>query len=427
MERESVRRRRRSLEYIMTKWNVLCPTCCVLAALLFLGQVKKVTLKDGTTFRGKVTETKNTYQIELRPGASVTVAKADVASVEDATTPAEEYRRRLAKIDPKDADERVKLGRWALDRGLLEIARKELTAALALEKNHEVASLLLRQVEARIAARRPQTRPTDAKGPDKGPIAVGGAPIAPEWLVTEDEIYRIRLEELRRTDRVRVRFRNNLINRFIEMMRGRGDFRIPGHADRFRGWPPVRQALYILDNVDRDDVSFKDDIRIGSDPRFMVDFRSRIWPIVAARCASAECHGGQKPEGKLRLFNVAARNDRIDYTNFLILDSYVSQKGEMINRDRTEASLLLQYGLPPEQAQHRHPKVKSTPPAYTSRNAANYRRVLEWIESLKGPPHPEYRVKLRIPWAPKGQGILLPDAEPGSTQPATQPADDLPI
>jgi len=321
----------------------------------------------------------------------------------------------------------VKLGQWALDAGLLDIAKKELTEALALKKDHEVAALLLRQVEARIAARGPKTRPTVGKGPATGTEVIGGVAVDPKWLVTDNEIYRIRLEELRRSDRVRLRFHNNLINRYIKSMRGRGDFAMPGYADRFRGLPPVRQALYILDTIDRDNVSFKDDIRIRSDPRFMIDFRSRVWPIVATHCATVECHGGQKPEGKLRLFNVAAKNDKIDYTNFLILDSFVSQKGQMIDRDRKEDSLLLQYGLPPEQAKYRHPKVKNMRPAYTSRDAANYRRVLEWIESLKGPPRPEYRVKLRLPWAPKGQGILLPDREPSSTQPATQPADDLPI
>ncbi len=179
---------------------------------------------------------------------------------------------------------------------------------------------------------------------------------------------------------------------------------------------PVEQALYILDKIDRNNESVKNDILIKSDPRFMVDFRRRIWPIIATYCATASCHGGDKPMGGLRLFNIPGKNEKIDYMNFLILDRAYHHR-EMIDRDHKEMSLLLQFGLPAEQAQYRHPiEIKI---AYATRRARNYRRVLEWIESLKGPPHPDYRVGFRIPWAPKDRGLQVP----GLTSPATQPAD----
>jgi hypothetical protein len=154
----------------------------------------------------------------------------------------------------------------------------------------------------------------------------------------------------------------------------------------------------------------------------MTDFRSRIWPMLASHCAQPSCHGGPNAGGDLRVLNVQTRNERVDYTNFLILDSYTHGGRKMINRDRPEDSILLQYGLPPEQAEIRHPSpLKQT--MFRDRRQRNYRQVIEWIRSLDGPPHPGYGVKLRVPWARQRSGSSLPDPKT-TTQPKTLPPTD---
>jgi hypothetical protein len=375
-----------------------------------LGQTKRINLKSGASIQGVVSESEGKYQIETRFGV-VTVEKDKVLSIEDVVTPEEDYQRRLASIDPNNAEDHYGIARWAFDNGHMEIARKELSAALKLNKDYELAALLLRRVEAKLAVEAPTTRRAET-APGGGPLPGQGAWNA-DWLVTDEEAYRIRLEELRATDRVRVQFRQDVLNRFLNMMQGRYEFREPRFADTFRAWPPVTQVLYIVDKVDRNDVAIKNDITIMNDPQFMRDFRSRVWPVIASSCGSAGCHGGAKPVGGFRLLSVVGKSDKVHYTNFLILDDYVSGGRKMIDRDNPDQSLMLQFGLPEDLAQQKHPgKIHVT---FTSRRDANYRRVLDWIDALNGPPHPEYRVKLRVPWAV--QGPSAPE-----TQPATAPA-----
>ncbi len=403
----------------MLRSNVLRLVCCLLIAALALGQTKKrITLKTGGVLEGTVKEVDGQYEVVTRHGL-VKVAKDQVASIEPLITPEDEYRKRLEQIDPTKAEDHFKLGEWALGQGLLKNARKELKTALELNKDYDEAALLLREVEAKIKLADARRRPSGPL-PTTLPTLPGGLKFDPKWLVTEEEIYRIRLEELRGTDRVRVSFRGKLIERFINIMQGRRDFERPRFANEFRAYPPVAKAIYILDNVPREQVGITEDILIKSDPAFMVDFRSRIWPILATRCATTDCHGGKKPAGRLRLFKVAGKNVQVDYTNFMILESYVSHGRKLIDRDHKDLSLLLQYGLPPEQAKYNHPRKRRRSP-YRSRNSRNYRLMLAWIRSLAGPPSPDYRVKLRIPWAPKGGRVSLPDAPP-ATQPTTGPS-----
>ncbi len=86
----------------------------------------------------------------------------------------------------------------------------------------------------------------------------------------------------------------------------------------------------------------------------------------------------------------------MDYTNFLILDSFHTKRGlQMIRRDEPKDSLLLQFCLPDNQAKHRHPKEINS--AFSSRNAAGYKRTMDWILSLKRPLHPNYNIKSNPP------------------------------
>ena len=326
----------------------------------------------------------------------------------------DEYQQRLSKIDAQNPQDHYDLANWAFGKGMLKIARKELKDALSIKDDYEMASLLLRQVEAKLEA-----AGESGDEEDQGMIAGN---VDPNWLLKQQEIYRIRLAELRPTDRVSVNLRNKLVERFIDLMNGQGDFKTVGFDRTFRTWSGVQKVLYILDHVNRDAFEIKDDIEIRTDPEFMMEFRSHVWPIVSSFCGSPHCHGGDKPVGGLRLFTIAGRRDAVDYTNYLILDSYAKGGRKMINRDHIEDSLLLQFGLPYEQARFHHPELPAAArPPYPDRGSANYRRVTAWIESLNGPPHPDYRVELRTPWSPKESPLILTSQESAASQPTTAP------
>jgi hypothetical protein len=392
--------------------------CCAAIATFAVGQNKVVTLTNGSQVEGQVTRTNGQYEVRL-PSGIVTVFPADqVVSIEDAERPEDEFEKRKAEIDPKSPDDHYRLAQWAFDREMYTAAREELKTALALKPDYERAQLLLRQVEARLQA---QTQPSAVTRPTgQGPAGLG-PDMRASWLVDQEDIYRIRRAELRGDDRVVIKYRNDVIERFIRRMEGYAEFEQENFSDTFRGYSDLRQTRYILRELDNPQASLARDILIETDPQFMVDFRSRIWPMVARHCASANCHGGNRVVGNLRLFNIAGRNERIDYTNFALLDGYVTGGVRMIDRDRPEESLLLQYTLPEDQAQHKHP-TKLTP-VFPSRRSAAYQRVEEWINELNGPPHPRYDLDYKPPFGMSLRFRTLPSVLRQLREPETQPSD----
>ena len=404
--------------------------------VLAFGQMKVVKLKTGQTIEGEVTPTKDKtgYQIKTKLGAVVVIPADQVESIEDLVRPEDEFDKRLGRIDPKSPEARYILAEWALKNGLLTRSRGQLLEALKLKADYIEAVLLLRQVEARIRAATTTTKPARPGGPGwtPGTEAPGGPTLRSEWLLTNDDIQNIRLEELRATDRVSIRFRNDLLDRFIAMMEGRKEFKQAGYAGRFRALSDVGKAVYILDNIGREQTDIKDDIIVRTDPSFMVKFRSAVFPTVGRYCAAPHCHGGSKPLGGLKLFGVRVRSANVDYTNFLILDTYTKHGWRMVNRNDADLSLLLQFGLPAEQAEKRHPKADRkgkairVNPMFTSRKSPLYKRMLQWIESLKGPLHPDYRLKWRPPLGMKLNLTGRPElpSSPEEPQPEDQETDE---
>jgi hypothetical protein len=380
---------------------------CLLLAAVCLGQTMIVTLKDGRKIIGEVTKTEDGYLVKRKIGsgvASIPLRKDEVASIEEIVTPEQEYKDRLKKIDPKSPRDRLDLAKWAMGKNLLAIARTECEEALKLDPEFERARLLLRQIEAKEkkAAGGGKKPPTvKPKGPS------GQAPpdsqIPPEWLVTEEDIYKVRLEELTGADlKVAVQFQNKVIDRFIEKMRGQGEFQTRKFEQYFRSWGRAKQAFFMLTKIDRDEVGIKDDIQIKTDPKFILDFRNKIWPVIGSTCASVNCHGSPKGKGGLKLINVSGRSDKVLYSNFLIMDKF-SGRQKMIDRGTPDLSLLLQHALPREIARYKHPEKGKFAPPLRDLNAPAYKFALAWIESL-AKPHPSYRVKYKPPFGRTGGG-----------------------
>jgi len=402
----------------MARQPAIVLVLCLLVTTAGIAQTKLVKLRDGRKLEGEVTRVDGEYVIQTRFG-TVRIAARDVVSITESVTPQDEYKQRLAKIDPQSASDHYELGKWALDKGMLKTARDELKKAVALQPDFERASLLLRQVEARILESAGPETPETQETPATDVTAAGGTGINPKMLLSQEDIYRIRVEELRRRDFVRVEFTNDVLKRFIERMSGREEFRQPRAKERFMALSPVAKVAYILENTTRGDSSIRDDILIKTDPRALAEFRRRVWPIVANSCGAPQCHGGDKTNGGFRLINTRARNESIDYTNFLLIDGVVAKGRRMIERDRVSRSLLLEFALPAEQARYKHP-VKLQPAPFTSRNDVRYVRVLEWLGTLDGPQHPNYRLRWKPPFGLKldftGK-VELPPPAPVSTQP----------
>jgi hypothetical protein len=404
----------------MLKRACLSMLCCLLLAWGYcLAEKKQIKLKNGETIIGEVVEQTPEGIKVKRPLATVFYPRDQILSIEPVYDVKEDYADRLSKLKKDDFEGQLALGQWALENKLYPEAVKHLEEAVKL-KNEERARLLLRQAKAKIEDAQKSKGPSSGAGGDTGTSAGddGAVSIATQ-MVSDADIQKIRMAELSDDDQVKVELRKNVVERFLEQVRGRGGFEKKGADAEFRRLPPVKRAKYIIDHTNPDD-PFRDDIIIKSDPASMREFRSGVWRWVSTSCAAATCHGSAKGQGGLKLWNVVGRSDNVDYTNFLILDSFHTKDGlQVIRRDEPEESLLLQFGLPDNQAKHRHPKEK--PPPFASRTSPLYKATLDWILSLKRPLHPEYGLKSLPPHVMKPIDPLF--GLPGSSGPGTKDKD----
>lgn len=353
--------------------------------------------------KGQITKTADGYEIRHGSGsAAIIIPESEVDRVEELKTPQDEYRDRLAKINPTDPQALYKLADWAIENNLKAEAKELLEKACKIDPSYENARLKLRQLEMSM---RMSSAPSDSSTARPAEPVAGGAAlpsgISPEMLVSKDDIYRIRLGEIQAGENVAVTFRNKVLDQFIKSMEGQGDFAQPGFVSKFRTMAPAEQASYILDKVDPASPMLQDMI-IKSDPKVFITFRTKVWPILQGQggCASARCHGSVNGAGGMRLFP-GSTNDNVVYTNFLTLRAH-----ELINRGSPDSSPLLDYGLPRGLAQQKH-KVEINP-IYPNREAANYQAVLAWIKSLKRMD--KYTVEYKVP------GV-------GESGPASAPAE----
>jgi len=371
---------------------------CAAISAIALGASQTLTLKDGRKVTGDVTKTDAGYRVKTDNG-DVEFKANEVESLADSADLDKEYQDRLGKIDDKDANAHFELARWAERNGRLDIAKKELKRSLEISPDNEQAQLLLRKVEAGLTSTNKPEVPTATK-------ATIGGPTDAKDLVSDDDINRIRLAELRDDDNASIEFKNKAFDRFIESQRGTENF----HEKEFRKMSRAKQVRYILDTPGSGGV--RDDIVIKSDPKFMMKFRS-IWPGIEQNCGSAACHGGPKGKGEFKLFTRgSAKNDRVDYTNFLILNLWEKDGQHLMDRDHVEDSLVLQYGLPSKDAQYRHP-ADLNKTMFASKKTSNYKSLEAYIKELQGGTTPEYGTKYQPPVGRK-LGTGAADSQPSS-------------
>jgi hypothetical protein len=394
--------------------------CTALWAAAASAEQMIVTLLDGRQIQGEVTREGESFVIRTRFG-TLSFPASEVASVEPVPdAPEDRYQQRLEEIDPENPRDHYELAQWAIEQDRLDLARKHLLRALELDEDFELARLRLEEVQRRIdQARQKQRQARQAEKPD--------ARLEGLNLLSEEEINRIRIEEFRWDDPgdvVSVRFENDVIDRFIRQMAGVDRFKEPGYDRVFRSLPPIEQLRYILEMRPRDR-QLKSDIRILSDPKFMQEFRSRVWPVVRSYCGQSQCHGGPDLVGGFAVLPLGRGNMHVDYTNFVLLTGVRIDGRWIVDRSNPERSLLLQFSLPPEQANREHPsRIRQ---AFTSRENAAYRRILEWIRRLSGPGDFDYALKFQPPF---DLDLFPPPADfldaSASTQPA-EPAEPTPF
>ncbi len=286
---------------------------------------------------------------------------------------------------------------------------------------------------APAAATPPVSQPATAAGglgAEAGGSGPGAAELPPPPPVSDADIQRLRLAELRLdgpAEVVRVRFlrkarQRDLPLEVLDTLRRRSDFRPAWEDVLTRGLPHEKLQLIVrltgTEHAER--------IAVDSDPAVFDAFRRRVLPLVNRGCARSGCHGG-KGAREFRFPVGSSGSDTYAYTAFVLLDQMQTAHGPLVNRANPEESVLLTYMLPPEATDRGHPPVGRGPafkPVVRSRDDRLYAAVLEWIDQL-AVPRPEYGLAYENPYAGRRSRAAKAPADVESspaTRPATAPA-----
>lgn len=407
---------------------------------LLMARPGKVVTKQGQSIEGDITERPNDGAVDIvRPNREkVTVRAGNVQRIDyadpapDAGAPAganppatgapgspdEDFRRRLAALPPRDVANRIKLARWAFDQERYDLSREALQQAIQIDPRNEEARTLLNTVDAqeRLHQRtqgqgqgqqpgaqrpgqpqpqQPMQDPSQPRGPagqgqvqgqPQGGAATAGTLPPP---LSPDDINRVRQLEWTRNDRgVRVRLLNDVKRRYVSSARDvrPADFNNLNAIEQ--GWQIVRKGT--------DDMA--NDVRLVTDPASLAFYRTQVQRALLTGCAAAACHSAGGP-ARFQMYPRADHEGEA-YANFLALSTYSHSGGEganarkswMIDRDRPNDSLLLQFALPQNVADNPHPEVPGFKPVFRTLKDPKYDQFLRWISNDLNPLQKDYGV-----------------------------------
>jgi hypothetical protein len=390
--------------------SLLCVGCVTSLALARYGSIRT---KDGRMYEGDVREGQEQVQV-VRGTIQVQVPRAEVSAITYTGDTQEVMEQRLSELKPEDMGARLKIGREAFRGGYYDLARKTANEVLDKDPNSREAVDLLNDVRRQmlLEARRAANEAAATTGQVPSVPAGDPAPAAlPKAYLTDEEINLIKQAELQPSDagRVRVRLENNVARRYMAL---------PQADPKFWNGDDFDRALIIIRSGD---MRLRKDVTIVGDPGSIRDYRQNIQRLVLAGCATSSCHGSFAGGENFVLYPIND-NEAAAYTNFLILASYhkkgpgddsavfggASSMRKMIDRLNPSRSLLLQYGLPVQNALSPHPTV--TPFRFTFANETDpqFRRVQAWIAGSLSAQEPIYPVT-----------YTLPKPQPATTRSAT--------
>lgn len=387
----------------------------------------RVVTKDGKTFEGDVTEHPNEKKVDVViEGRKYTFSTANLARkieydnsiiVQTAPPPArpqpdqgqpgqppargpiegaeQEFAKRRAALAANDAAGRVRLARWAFERKEYDLARDVAEEAVTLDRRNQEAQEMLRTIDAQRrlnnkppsgqpsgqpAVRPPATKAPAIGAPTPGPAGNGLVP-----PLMPDEVNLVRLLEWRGEKGVRIRLLNDVKRRFL----ARSDIR-PAEFNRMNA---VEQAEIMKEKGGRD---LWNDIRMTNDPPSMREYRTQIQRTVLEGCATAACHGGGAGSDRFAL-HPRAEQDAEAYANFITLHKYQYKpkngpEAAMIDRNRPEDSLVVQFGLAPTAANIPHPEVEGFRPIFRTPNDAKLKTLVRWLNDFMTPMRNDYGV-----------------------------------
>ena len=417
-------------------------------------QAREVTLKltNGQTVSGTlVSETADAYTVRVG-GVERTIPRSQVAG-----TPtfqlgiAEQYQQQRQQIANDDYGKRYQLAE-SIYRQAEELNKQPASRAQAtqgyqialrelqsiLQDNPEMAqATLLRDVVTRRIAEsgapapapapgaapgpgprpvppgpRPAPGPAPAPAPAPGPGAAPAAMGEPR-LLTEEEMNLIRVYEvnLNENPKPRIQVPREIIDKLIQQFRDAPEMQPfigrEGEA-KLRVMDGADQLALMFDLRARD---LYKDVLIRTEPQSLQDYRVRVHNNYLVKYCGT-CHGEGKAKG-LYVITKNAQTPQVAYTNLLLLRTTPTKNMPLLFSEQPERSLLVQYGLPTQDAITPHPEVDQPGmkwrPRFQGRDDRNLQEITGWIQSIF---RDEYPIQFQNPVPPPAQEPAPVPAQP---------------
>jgi hypothetical protein len=369
------------------------------------GQTGMVILRDGQVREGTIIEDAFEHVLIEIHGIRAKLKRDTVSHVVLQPTFEQKYAEYKASLQPGMYDAHFGLCGWLFEQRKYELAHKELTELLEQVEMHE-ARRMLRLVDAQLALK---DRPEQDETPDEetsipprdstesqDEIDLSSSPhnaLGP--LITKADVNTIRVYEIDFDHPPKITITPDTVRELIEKY---GENKLvpasqTGRNAMFRAAAdqPLEIVRLMFQLRARD---LYPQIQVNSEPHSLNLFRLRVHDTwLMNNCATSRCHGGPDA-GEFVLHRRNYKDEEVRYTNFLILERLkLDENWPLINYDRPEDSLIIQYGLSRDDPTCRkpHPRVDGWKYAFSPTNPRMKLDAVEWIRALMQ-PRPDYPV-----------------------------------
>ncbi|MEM1209662.1 MAG: hypothetical protein AAGI54_10380 [Planctomycetota bacterium] len=377
----------------------------------------QIVTTDGRTFAGELVEQTPSTVVLGIAGIDTPFSRDVIASLEVGKTVSAEYDELKADLDESDPGAWAGIVEFLFDRGRYELAKQEVDALIASHPNYEVAKRLRSRIDSQILliqqTSTPAATPTRPVGTAQRATVDALEPTPAQeagfWLTAED-VNKLRLWELPENlsqAQPRIVVPREAIDELYENYTD--DPALPKGREarnRFRALPGWQQ-LELLFKLRARELYPK--VRVVQDPPALQTFRGQINPAYVVGYFRQHFGRGEVPG--LYLLRYRPNTAESAFANFLALDQASYEGEQFIDRDSPQRSLLLQWGLPRDDADLPAPPIDGWRPFFTGPDDSRFVQYADWIGSLYDPA-PDYGTDYN---PPSVNDVL--SAEPATTRP----------
>ena len=329
-------------------------------------------------------------------GINTPISKDRIRELTYKPSLAEQYKAKRAELKDDDFDARYDLARWLYDQETMEayqIALAELNDITARSPGQRQAQLLKRLVQQRIAALEAIQEDPGAENP---PPDNGDGPAAPPTAerpkaLEKDQRSLLKIYEINLKDKPRVTVPHKVADDFLDKYRAAdalSSYNSREGRARFHRLANYEQLSLMFEVQARD---MYGEVIVQDEPEALAFFKQNVNPRYVTGYFIRMF--GEEPVPGLKLIKEKGNSEPSAYTNFLLLHRASVDGQKFINRDRPDQSLLLQWGLPRQDAAFPAPQsVKNFRPYFTGPGDERFVEMVNWIKRLYF-PSPDYPIE----------------------------------